>query len=95
MILGGPANTGPLFLLMEMVVNDPTPTWEHGYRCHGYWLDVVRVGWVVIGPRKYWKPSDGYECGVSVPGHSVVEFHARTLREGKRLVEKKYKELTS
>lgn len=27
------------------------PVWEHGYRCHGYWLGTRRVGSVGLTPR--------------------------------------------
>ena len=29
----------------------PLPVWQHGYRCHGYWLDNNRVGFIGLSPR--------------------------------------------
>lgn len=67
----------------------PSPRWKHGYRCHGYWLDGQRVGWVGIGARRVW---DGiYRCGVWIPGiFKEMEFERTTLRVAKKAVEHRF-----
>jgi len=63
-------------------VDKPLPIWEHGYRCHGYWLDGQRMGHV----------------GLTPPGHRPVVYswaldatddhgECTTLRAAKRRVE--------
>ena len=67
----------------------PSPRWEHGYRCHGYWLEGQRVGCVGLGPRSVW---DGiYRCGVWIPGiFKEVEFERPTLKAAKAAVERAF-----
>ena len=76
------------------------PRWEHGYRCHGYWVDLVRWGFVSIQARRFGRVSrvDGYSWeffpnGVipraARPGHKGT---CDTLRQAKRAVERQYRE---
>jgi hypothetical protein len=68
------------------------PRWEHGYRCHGYWLDPsMRVGRVSIGPRRLW---DGtYRCEVQIDGGPLIEWVAgNNLATAKRQVERIYRQ---
>ncbi len=66
------------------------PQWEHGYRCHGYWIGVRRIGWVSIGPRPNRVKDTGYSWGVVHPeSGAYIEGRCVTLREAKRLVESK------
>jgi hypothetical protein len=76
------------------------PQWEHGYRCHGYWLGVKRVGYVGLcpytgGPENV--KDNGYGWGVSVhgTGHDDAKGRTRTLRAAKRAVEREYARLTA
>lgn len=75
-----------------------TPTWEHGFRCHGYWVGVKRVGWVGLPPRipqlDSYAKTCGYGWGVVVPKTGgYVEGKCRTLRTAKRRVEAEYRRL--
>lgn len=77
------------------------PTWEHGYRCHGYWLGVVRWGFVSIPAHRFGKlpKHGGYSWEFTPngtlghprpePGHGGT---ADTLRQAKRAVERAYRE---
>ncbi len=59
------------------------PHWERGYRCHGYWLDLVRLGVVSIGPGRGAARRHGYRwCFGSKEGL------ARTLRAARRAIER-------
>lgn len=72
----------------------PTPVWEHGYRCHGYWIGITRVGWVSIGPRPNRVEITGHSWGVVHPvTGGYIEGRCLTLRRAKRAVEKKYREV--
>ena len=82
--VGRPANPP------SAVVIGSAPRWEHGYRCHGYWLDPgTRVGRVSIGPRRLW---DGtYHCEVKLDGGPLIEWDAgKHLATAKRQVERIY-----
>ncbi len=84
-----------------------TPKWEHGYRCHGYWLRLwdgviwrnARVGYVGLDPYMGGTGNvkdNGYGWGVSVNGngHDDVKGRTRTLRAAKLRVEREYRRLT-
>jgi hypothetical protein len=72
--------------------------WEHGYRCHGYWLGVVRWGVVSIHAHRFGKvpTKDGYGWELTPDGiaHNKpspkLSGTADTLRQAKRAVEKAY-----
>lgn len=68
------------------------PVWEHGYRCHGYWLGDRQIGRVSIGPRGWWKPSDGYSWCLQSDSlqHPPVRKPCMTLAAAKRAVEREY-----
>ena len=54
--------------------------WEHGYRCHGLWVGLERVGFIGLSPRISDKTVYSYDCcGIS----GCVE----SLRIAKRKVE--------
>jgi len=76
------------------------PHWEHGYRCHGYWLGTKRVGYVGLEPYCGGLgnvKANGYGWGVTLSGggHQDAKGHTRTLRAAKRAVEREYARLTS
>jgi hypothetical protein len=61
------------------------PHWERGYRCHGYWLDGERMGWVGMSPRN--------RCGSSLyywpyVGDYTALGSYKTLKAAKRAVER-------
>jgi hypothetical protein len=61
------------------------PRWERGYRCHGYWIENTRVGYVGLGPRGFF---DGdYMWGLD---GTQERGHAFSLRTAKRLVKQAY-----
>jgi hypothetical protein len=60
----------------------PVPRWEHGYRCHGFWLGTFRVGCVSIGVR----PWDGIYRW-ELDGGLTSKGEVRDLRTAKRQVE--------
>lgn len=64
------------------------PHWERGYRVHGYWLGMVRVGWVSLPPGRV--AEYGYGWGVNHPSGRFAEGRAPTLKEAKKLVETAY-----
>jgi hypothetical protein len=74
-------------------VNPETvPHWEHGYRCHGYWLGVVRWGFIGITAHRFGR-IDGY--GWEFHPHGIVSQNpvrgtTKTLRAAKRAVEREY-----
>jgi hypothetical protein len=73
------------------------PVWEHGFRCHGYWLGVKRVGWVGLSPRvgpdRGSVKFNGYGWGVVAPTGEYVEGKTKTLKAAKRRVEREYARL--
>lgn len=75
-----------------MTPDHARPHWERGYRCHGYWLGLVRLGLVSLGPARCTLAArDGYQWEY-FPGGVVAQKPAaggtvKTLREGRRLVE--------
>lgn len=76
--------------LGHIVLPRDTPTWEYGYRSHGYWLDGQRVGWVSRPPGRKSK-SYGWEYQ-SPWTHERQEGQVTTLKAGKRKVEKLFVE---
>lgn len=65
------------------------PHWEHGFRCHGYWIGLDRVGWVSIGPRPNRVEITGYSWGVVHPlTAAYIEGRSVRLKQAKRAVEK-------
>jgi hypothetical protein len=46
-------------------MND-VPHWEHGYRCHGYWLNGERIGFIGIESGRGAAKKHGYnwECDI-------------------------------
>jgi hypothetical protein len=68
------------------------PTWERGYRCHGYWIGTKRFGSVSIGPRNLTQVKrDGYTWTFIAPDAKISEGSCPTLKQGKRIVENLYK----
>ena len=69
------------------------PHWEHGYRCHGYWLGLVRIGAVGIGPFSGDAKRDGYGWTFRNPNTSAdTDGREATLRKAKRQVEKLWRD---
>ena len=67
----------------------PEPKWQHGYRCHGYWIELSRVGIVSIPPGA--KASVyGYDWAVEVPLLATKTGWSPTLIAAKRAVEKMF-----
>ncbi len=64
---------------------DDAPHWEHGYRCHGYWLGLERVGFIGLPPPGY--PTT-YSWSVGIKRTTGEEA---TLRAAKRAVEVAYR----
>lgn len=63
------------------------PHWEHGYRCHGYWLGEERIGFVGLASGRlsdYYAPYSWY-C--EVPGKRRSGW-VSSLRAAKRAVER-------
>lgn len=76
------------------------PHWERGYRCHGYWIGVKRVGFVGLPPRLNGNGSaaaDGYGWGLTLTGSGVTQAEGRepTLRRAKKKVEEAYRKLAA
>lgn len=70
----------------------PAPAWQRGHRGHGFWFgDHVRFGYVTIGLGRVSK-TGGYHWSFSPPGEPEVEGDVDTLRQGKRAVERAYRE---
>lgn len=59
------------------------PHWEHGYRCHGYWLGLERLARVSLPPRGT-KPMDYGWC---LDDYSQ-EGRTDSLRKAKRIIER-------
>lgn len=66
------------------------PHWEHGYRCHGYWLGLERLGFVGLPPRFATAATYGYGWSFGAPGDKEVSGRTRTLRAAKKAVEQAY-----
>lgn len=74
-----------------------SPHWERGKRVHGYWIDIIRYGWVGLPPRA----GDGegvdkhgygwaFDPPVITEHEGKCEGNCRTLRQAKRAVEKAF-----
>ena len=66
------------------------PIWEHGIRCHGYWLGLEQVGFVGLTPPMV-KPTM-YTWSLNVPHYEAVKGQCLSLRQAKRFVERAYAE---
>lgn len=69
------------------------PVWEHGYRCHGFWVGAVRWGWVGLSPRAGGGKVT-YSYGFSPRGVlcEKTEGPCKNLKEGRRIVERLFQE---
>lgn len=65
------------------------PHWEHGWRCHGFWLGGRRVGYIGLTPPGQ-KPV--YSWSLDWPRDSVAKGVEGDLRAAKRLVEGHYRD---
>lgn len=63
------------------------PHWERGYRTHGYWIGIRRVGYVALPPR----PVSDYGWGMEWDHHNFHRPRITTLRAAKRAVEKEWR----
>jgi hypothetical protein len=76
----------------------PTLHWEHGYRCHGYWLGPQRVGQVSLSPPGcspvvyYWS-LDQLGCGEEQAMALGYQGEAGALPVAKACVEEAYRRL--
>jgi len=75
------------------------PHWEHGKRCHGYWLGLTRWGFVGLAPRgQGGVKANGYGWEFMPNGivrnDPLPEHRGRTttLRAAKRVVELCYRQ---
>lgn len=84
-------------------VDLPLPIWEHGYRCHGYWLDDMgpghrqRMGHVglspqIVRPTVYSWAIDATENRDDM---TPCRGECTTLRAAKRKVEAAFRKLYS
>ncbi len=81
-------------------MTDETPRWEHGYRCHGYWLGVVQWGRVSIDAHRFGAISKkgAYEWAFTPEGSAATCLadgllgKVDRLGQGKRIVERMYRE---
>jgi len=64
------------------------PHWEHGWRCHGYWLGRERVGRVSLTPRCGYPTK--YIASLDPPGKQGTRVYDN-LRAAKRCVEDEYR----
>ena len=64
------------------------PVWEHGIRCHGYWLGIKQVGFVGLTPPMV-KPTV-YTWSLNIPHYEAVKGKCLSLRQAKRFVERAY-----
>ena len=72
------------------------PHWERGFRCHGYWIGLVRWGMVGLPPRAgVDAPGEGRYGWVFEPhgitGQRPVEGRSATLRVAKKMVEEQFR----
>src|SRR5688572_27629348 len=89
-------STFPTRLRPSISPVDEGPSWQHGYRTHGYWIDdgTHQVGHVYLPP-----PFDGgaakhgYGWEVAGPLRKDLRGRCRTLREAKRAVEVGFRKL--
>lgn len=66
------------------------PRWERGWRVHGYWLGMLRVGWVGKPPGRNCA-KEGYSWHLSCPDRKEIEGKAATLKQAKKMVERHYR----
>ncbi len=67
------------------------PHWEHGLRCHGYWIGLDRIGFVGLPPRFAPAKVHGYGW-VFGSGQNPKQGRTKTLRQAKKIIEKLHKE---
>src|ERR1700724_1393433 len=67
--------TSAIILRMIMEQRKSNPIWERGYRSHGYWRGIIRLGWVSLSPR----PVTDYGWLVKVEGYSEQEGRVSSL----------------
>jgi hypothetical protein len=67
------------------------PEWERGYRCHGYWIGIDRVGFVGLPPAFATARKDGYFWHATPPDSTERQGWEPTLRKAKRSVERTYR----
>jgi hypothetical protein len=77
--------------LIKAIRQGVKPHWEKGYRSHGYWIDIHRIGCVSLGPPRLSRMEDGYGVEFEPYLKDYVKTQAKTLREGKKIVEAEYK----
>lgn len=63
------------------------PRWERGYRCHGLWLEGIRIGVVSLGPAGIWDGAYRWAAEDRKSGIAFTEGEAKSLAAGKRAVE--------
>lgn len=89
---------------VEAAQKETEPHWERGYRVHGYWLGLVRVGHVSRLFKTQATDAHRYAWEVAPPGSGNGSYHdkdayargkCKTLKQAKRLVEKHYREAVS
>lgn len=66
------------------------PHWERGYRCHGFWIGIKRIGHISLSPEHY-KPLI-CSWSFSLPHDDAVSGQAPNVRKAKQLVERAYKQ---
>lgn len=66
------------------------PHWERGYRSHGFWSGMKRVGFIGLGPRGF--PADALPYGwyLEWPKDNTEQGRTKTLEQAKRAVERAY-----
>lgn len=64
------------------------PHWEHGHRCHGYWLGDRRIGFVGLPPFNVGEI--GYGWSMDFPRENTAAGRMKSLRSAKRAVERAY-----
>jgi hypothetical protein len=87
-----------MWIQAQPKIDRPLPVWEHGYRCHGYWLEDPRqrVGHVGLTPPGY--PlvySWAIDATEDRDDLSPCRGECTTLRAAKRKVEAAFRELYS
>jgi hypothetical protein len=76
-------------------VATPTePHWEHGYRCHGYWLGNRRIGFIGICSGRGAAAKYGYGWSMDYPRDKAAFGRSMRLRSARRAVERAYREAT-
>jgi len=65
--------------------------WEHGYRCHGYWRGLERVGCVTLPSNRVLNYERIYSAYIDTPNPYTELGTRHTLAAAKRLVEQELK----